>query len=179
MNAYDPERAKELVAASGYDGALINYETEANYYTNGLQAGQAIVEMWKAVGINAEIRLRQPGETIPVEESMVANWSNSSILADPDGTLWRLWGEKSGVQKNYWTAPEEFNRLGNEARTTLDKELRFTNYQQMLDIWEDEAPGTVLYIPVENYGVAKDVLWQPYPFYYSDFRAYNLSFTAQ
>ena len=49
----------------------------------------------------------------------------------------------------------------------------------MLDIWEDEAPGTVLYIPVENDGVAKDVLWQPYPFYYSDFRAYNLSFTAQ
>ena len=61
----------------------------------------------------------------------------------------------------------------------MDKELRFTNYQQMLDIWEDEAPGTVLYIPVENDGVAKDVLWQPYPFYYSDFRAYNLSFTAQ
>lgn len=179
FTAYDPERAKELVAASGYDGSVINYETEANYYTNGLQAGEAIVEMWKAVGINAAIRLRQPGESIPVEESMVANWSNSSILADPDGTLWRSWGEKSGVQKNYWTAPAEFNTLGNEARTTLDKELRFKNYQRMLDIWEDEAPGTVLYIPVENYGVAKDVLWQPYPFYYSDFRAYNLSFTAQ
>lgn len=177
--AYDPELAKQLVAESGYDGSVINYETEANYYTNGLQAGQAIIEMWKAVGINAEIRLRQPGESIPAEESMVANWSNSSILADPDGTLWRSWGEKSNVQKNYWSAPEEFNTLGNAARTTLDKEVRYNHYQRMLDLWEDDAPGTVLYIPVENYGVAKDVLWQPYPFYYSDFRAYNLSFASQ
>lgn len=177
--AYDPEKAQQLVAESGYDGALINYETEANYYTNGLAAAEAIIEMWKAVGINAQVRLRQPGESIPAEESMVANWSNSSILADPDGALWRGWGQQSGVQKNYWTAPEEFNQLGLAARTTLDTAVRFANYQQMLDIWEDEAPGTVLYVPVENYGVANDVLWEPYPFYYMDLRAYNLAFAAE
>ncbi len=175
---YDPERAKELVAESNYDGSVINYETQANYYTNGLQAGQAIIDMWKEVGINAEIRLRQPGESIPAEESMVANWSNSSVLADPDGTLWRSWGDRSSVQRNYWTPPAEFNELGNGARSTLDNNIRFENYQQMLDIYEEEAPGTVLYIPVENYGAAKDVQWQPYPFYYTDFRAYNLAFTA-
>lgn len=178
FTAFDPEKAKQLVAESGYDGTLINYETEGNYYTNGLAAGEAIIEMWKAVGINAQIRLRQPGESIPVEESMVANWSNSSILADPDGALWRGWGQQSGVQKNYWAAPEAFNQLGLEARTTLDGAVRFANYQQMLDIWEDEAPGTVLYVPVENYGVANDVQWEPYPFYYMDLRAYNLAFAA-
>jgi len=179
LTAYDPELAKTLVAESGYDGSVINYETEAEYYTNGLQAGQAIIEMWKAVGINAEIRLRQPGESIPAEESMVANWSNSSVLADPDGAFWRSWGDRASTQKNYWPAPALFNELGNEARSTLDNEVRFQNYQQMIDIFEDEAPGTVLYIPVENYGVAKGVLWQPYPFYYTDFRAYNLAFTAE
>jgi len=54
--------------------------------------------------------------------------------------------------------------------------VRFNNYQQMLDIWEDVAPGTVLYVPVENYAAAPGVNWEPYPFYYMDFRAYNLSF---
>jgi peptide/nickel transport system substrate-binding protein len=54
--------------------------------------------------------------------------------------------------------------------------VRYNNYQQMLDIWEEEAPGTVLYIPVENYAVANDVQWEPYPFYYMDLRAYNLAF---
>jgi len=175
--AYHPERAKQLVAESDYNGEVINYETEANYYTNGLAAGQAIVEMWKAVGINAEIRLRQPGESIPAEESMVANWSNSSVLADPDGTLWRSWGDLSSLQRNYWTPPAEFNELGNEARSTLDKETRYNDYQRMLDIFEEEAPGTVLYVPIEKYGVAKDVQWTPYSFYYTDFRAYNLGFS--
>jgi peptide/nickel transport system substrate-binding protein len=176
--AFDPERAKQLVADSGYDGTTITYATEADYYTNGLQAAQAIIEMWRDVGINAEIRLRQPGESIPTEEIMVANWSNSSILADPDGALWRGWGEQSATQKNYWSAPAEFNTLGQEARSTLDTEVRYNNYQRMLDIWEDEAPGTVLYIPVENYGVANDVAWTPYPFYYMDLRAYNLGIAA-
>ncbi len=179
LTAYEPELAKQLVAESGYDGSVINYETEADYYTNGLQAAQAIIEMWKAVGINAEIRLRQPGESIPAAESMVANWSNSSVLADPDGAFWRSWGDLSATQKNYWPAPAEFNELGNEARSTLDKAVRFNDYQRMIDIFEEDAPGTVLYIPVENYGVANGVQWQPYPFYYTDFRAYNLAFTAE
>lgn len=176
FTAYDPEAAAQLVEESNYDGTVIEFATDANYYTNGLQAAQAIVEMWRAVGINAEIRLTQPGESIPAEERMVNNWSNSSILADPDGALWRGWGVESAVQRDAWPAPEEFNQLGLEARGTLDQEVRYNNYQRMLDIWEEEAPGTVLYIPVENYAMANDVQWQPYPFYYMDLRAYNLSF---
>lgn len=175
--SYDPEAARALVEESDYNGEPISYLTSATYYTNGLAAGQAIVEMWKDIGINAEIRLQQPGESVPLEERMVLNWSNSSVLADPDGTLWRSWGELSGAQRDYWTAPEEFNTLGNEARSTLDTEVRFANYQQMLDIWEADAPGTILYVPIEKYGVADGVEWAPYSFYYTDFRAYNLGFS--
>ncbi|WP_340147117.1 hypothetical protein [Halomonas sp. PA16-9] len=39
---------------------------------------------------------------------------------------------------------------------------------EMLEIWKDDAPGTILYQPLETYGVAKDVQWQPYTFYYMD-----------
>lgn len=174
---YDPTRAKVLVGESGYKGDTITYRTQADYYTNGLQAAEAIIAMWKAIGLNAEIKLVGSGDREVPAETMVANWSNSSILADPDGALWRSWGKESATQKNYWTpADPEFNRLGEEARATLDGKRRAENYQKMLDIWEREAPGTVLYVPVENYGVNKEVNWSPYPFYYSDFRAYNLSF---
>jgi peptide/nickel transport system substrate-binding protein len=173
---YDPQRAKALVAESGYKGDTVTYRTDPTYYTNGLQAGQAIVEMWKQIGINAEIKLVNSSDRLPPQENMVVNHSNSSVLADPDGAFWRIWGNTNTIQKNYWTPDPEFNRLGLEARTTLDERKRYENYQKMLDIWEKEAPGTVLYIPVENYGVNKEVNWSPYPFYYMDFRAYNLSF---
>lgn len=174
---YDAAKAKALVAESGYDGSTITYRTQGDYYTNGLQAAEAIVAMWQAIGVKAEVKQVGSGDKIVPAELMVANWSNSSRLADPDGSLWVAWGKSSSFQKKYWTpADPEFNRLGEAARSTLDQRFRYDAYQKMLDIWEREAPGTVLYVPIENYGVNKDVNWSPYPFYYTDFRAYNLSF---
>lgn len=175
---HDAARAKALVAESGYSGGLITYMTSATYYTNGLQAAQAIIEMWKKAGVNAEVKLINDADRIAPETVMVRNHSNSSILADPDGSFWRLWGNANTIQRNFWTpADADFNRLGHEARSTLDEKRRYDNFQRMYDIWEAEAPGTALYIPVENYGVRKDVNWSPYPFYYMDLRAYNLSFS--
>lgn len=174
LTPYDPEQAKTLLAESRYDGGELEYQLQAGYYTNGEQVGEAIVAMWQEIGINAVIRVNDDSTT--GKERQVHTWSNSSRLADPDGSIWVLWGTESGVQKNYWTAPAEFNRLGEEARATLDEKLRYDNYQQLLDIWEDEAPGTVLYDPHEFYGVSNAVNWSPYSFYYMDLRAYNLSF---
>ena len=174
LTPYDPERAKELLAESDYNGETIPYQLQAGYYTNGEQVAQAIVQMWQEIGINAEVQINESSTT--GEDRVVHTWSNSSRLADPDGALWVLWGRNSSVQQQYWDAPEEFNELGEEARSTLDEEVRYENYQRMLDIWEEEAPGTVLYDPVEFYGVSKAVNWSPYSFYYMDFRPYNLSF---
>jgi len=174
LTPYDPEQAMALLAESSYDGTEIEYQLGAGYYTNGEQVAEAIVGMWQEIGVNAVARINEDSTT--GEERQVHTWSNSSRLADPDGSIWVLWGTGSGVQKNYWTAPDEFYRLGEEARATLDEALRYENYQQLLDIWEDEAPGTVLYDPHEFYGVSNAVNWSPYSFYYMDFRAYNLSF---
>jgi len=174
---FDLARAKTLVTESGYGGETVTYRTAADYYTNGLQAAEAIVDMWKQAGINAEVKLVGAGDKIVLSELMVANWSNTSRFADPDGNLWIYWGKNSAIQKDYWALQDqEFNRLGEMARTTLDVKTRFDAYQQMLDIWEKEAPGTVLYLPVENYGVQKEINWSPYTLYFMDFRGYNLSF---
>jgi peptide/nickel transport system substrate-binding protein len=174
LTPYDPEAAKQLLAESSYNGEEIPYQLQAGYYTNGEQVGQAIVQMWQDIGINAKVQISE--ESITGPDRVVHTWSNSSRLADPDGCLWLLWGANGPIQASYWTAPDEFNRLGEEARTSLDEQVRYDDYQKMLDIWEDEAPGTVLYDPVEFYGVNASVNWNPYSFYYMDFRTYNLSF---
>ncbi len=176
--AYDPERARALVEASGYGGETIVFRTSPTYYTNGLQAAQAIVEMWRGVGINAEVQTAdQPSLPADDSDSMVVNWSNSAIYPDFDGSLFRSWGPQGTPQAGgYWTPPAEYNDLGNMARATLDVNARYDAYQRMLDVWEDEAPGTVLYQPLESYGVRKDIQWQLYSFYFMDLRADNLSF---
>jgi peptide/nickel transport system substrate-binding protein len=174
LTPYDPDRARQLVEESDYNGEELPYQTEAGYYTNAEQAAQAIVPMWQELGINAVVEINDDGKS--GEERFIHTWSNSSILADPEGCLVRGWGPGSNTQAQYWVAPDEFNALAEQARTTLDTQVRYDCYQKMLDIWEDEAPGTVLYDPSEFYGVNKSVNWTPYPLYNMDLRAYNLSF---
>jgi peptide/nickel transport system substrate-binding protein len=175
---FDPDRARELLEESSYDGEPIVFRVSPFYYTNGLEAAQAIIEMWREVGINAEIEVRDNPYDEGPEAIMVTNWSNSSFVADPDGALWLRWGaDYPGTQEFFWEPEDErFNELGAEARITLDEDFRYESYQTMLDIWEEEAPGTVLYIPMENYAIREHVEWQPYSFYYMDLRPHNLSF---
>jgi peptide/nickel transport system substrate-binding protein len=174
---YDPEQAMELLDEAGYDGEEVTFSTHAAYYTFGQEAAQAIVEMWNEIGINASVVVREDMFAAPPEEIVVRNWSNSSFTADPDGAFWLRWGPGTAPQNSFWT-PENprFNERGEQARQTLDTEFRYAAYQEMLDIWEDEAPGTVLYIPMENYAIRDEVDWTPYSFYYMDLRPGNFSF---
>lgn len=177
--AFDPERARALLAEAGYAGEPVYFRSHPSYYTNGAQATQAIVEMWRDIGVNAEAVITETvGLPADDPEMMVRNWSNSAIYPDFDGSLFRTWGPRIWVQtRGYWAEPSEvFNSMGEMARTTLDVEERYATYQEMLDLWEDEAPGTILYQPFETYGVRRDIDWQPYSFYFLDLRSDNLSF---
>lgn len=170
---YDPERARALLAEAGYDGAPIYYSTNPNYYINTVPAAQAIMEMWKAVGINGKLNLVEDVRGVPEDQLMVRTWSNTTRFPDPAGGLWNLWGPHQSVQRNGEWAPETFNALGEKLDATADLAERRVVFQQMLDIWEEEAPGTILYQPLETYGVRKSLKWQPYSHFYLDLRNYN------
>jgi peptide/nickel transport system substrate-binding protein len=180
LSPYDPDKAKALLQQGGYQKEEIGYLTETpNYYTNGQEAGEAIVEMWKSVGINAKLVLVEAAaKTKMMNDNTfhVATWSATSGTGDPDGYLWRNWGPDNAQQKSgWWTAEsaKKYNDLGAQARSILDKGKRFDLYQQMLDEFEAQAPGTTLYIPKEIYGLKSTLDWTPYPLYYMDLRAYN------
>jgi peptide/nickel transport system substrate-binding protein len=178
---YNPDKAKALLKEANYNGGALTFRTSVAYYSNGRPAAEAIVDMWKKVGLNAQIEVLEQAaitEMTNAGTQVITNWSATSTLGDPDGYLWRNWGpENTTQQKGYWK-PEEFNKLGQEARSILDQDKRYKNYQRMFDIFEDDAPGTVLYIPLESYGLKKGIEWTPYPIYYFDPRAYNLKVTG-
>lgn len=171
---YNPEKAKALLAETDYAGEEITFYVHPTYYTLGAEAAQAMVQMWKAVGLNVSIEMNEALGSIPDEELTIRQLSAGMFPFDPDTSFWRSVGPTSPTQTRWWTPEhEEFNRLGEKARLSMDTQFRYESYQTLLDIYEDEAPGTVLYRPNETYAVNKDYDWYPYSFWYLDFRSDN------
>ena len=54
---FDLERARRLVKESGYGGQPIALRLIPNYYLNGMESAQVLLEMWKAAGINVRLEL--------------------------------------------------------------------------------------------------------------------------
>lgn len=176
---YDVDRAKALLNEAGYKGEEITYRTMPAYYTNALDAAQIIVEMWKAAGINAKLQVVENFDQMRGKSQQVGNNSNSTRFPDPLGALWIAWGPSSVFQRSKaWVyRADEFNKLGRVLETEIDPAKRKQAFAQMLDVWEDACPGTVLYQPLEIYGVKKKVKWRPTTFYFMDLRPDNLQFT--
>jgi peptide/nickel transport system substrate-binding protein len=179
---YDPTRAKDLLREAGYTGQPIVYRTQANYYTNAMEAAQIMVEMWNAVGIKAELQVVENSTQMRGKGSQISNWSNSTRLPDPLGALWIAWGPGGEIQADpngsMWVSAQAFNDLGKKLEAETDAAKRKDLFEQLLTIWDDEAPGTILYQPLEAYAIRKSIAWRPTTFYFMDLRPDNLKFNA-
>lgn len=169
---FDRERALQLVKASGYDGRTLTLRLIPNYYLNGTEAAQVLLEMWKAVGINVKLELMDNFKQIRSKGIEMHLWSNTYRLPDPAGGIVILYGPESQTQRSYkfWTAPAEFNEAAATVVGSTDTKTRYAAFQKMLDIFEDEMPMTVLYNPIYSYASKRRFDWQPYPILYMDFR---------
>jgi peptide/nickel transport system substrate-binding protein len=174
---FDPDKARRLLREAGYRGQKITYRTMPNYYTNALAAAEILTEMWKAVGINAELQVVESFAQMQGPGQQIGNTSNSTRLPDPLGAIWTSWGPNTSFQvRGMWAkdSAAAFNEAGRALEVEADLPKRRALWARMLDAWEDESPATILYLPLESYGVRKTLKWQPYSFYYMDLRSYNL-----
>jgi len=172
---YDPEKAKTLLAESGYKGEEVSYRLIPAYYLNGLEAAQIIQEMWRKIGFNVKLQMVENFKQKRTKDAAIYAWSNSYRLPDPTGAIYVLWGVESAIQKKYkyWRS-KEFNDAAAIVLKSGDMQERYTQFQKMLDIFEDEMPMTMLYNPLVTFGVRKKIAWTPYELYFMDFRPDNL-----
>jgi peptide/nickel transport system substrate-binding protein len=176
---FAPEKARALLKEAGYGGQKIVYRTQAAYYTNALEAAQIMIEMWKTVGINAELQVVETSSQMREKDAQISNWSNSTRFPDPLGALWLAWGPSGEAQApGYWSADsaKEFNEAGRMLESETDPAKRKALFARMLDLWEEEAPGTILYQPFEAYAIKRSIAWRPTNFYFMDLRPDNLGF---
>lgn len=177
--AYSPEKAKVLLAEAGYAGQPIEYRIYNDYYTNEIATAQALVEMWRAVGLNVNLTIKENTQQVYDPQGRgIRDWSNSFTYPDPVGGLWRLYGAQGPVQitSHEWSN-QEFNELGKILETTDDLTRRKEAWQRMMEIYDHDDPvGTILHLNGAFYGKKKSVDWKPYPVDYLDLRFSNLRF---
>ena len=156
---YDPETARQLVEESGYDGEeVISIEMADGYYTNGNQAGEAIVSMLADVGIKVEVVFTD----VFSFQADIRAWSSASRFDNPLGALWLLFGPGSGPaneETGSWTPTEEFVQAGQTLIESQDLEEQREAARTLLEVFDTYCPGTYLYQAEDLYGIRDGLEW--------------------
>jgi peptide/nickel transport system substrate-binding protein len=175
---YDPALAIRLVKESGYKGEPIPFRVLNNYYTNQVQTAQVLTEMWRAVGLNVDMQMKENwGQIFETANSArgVRDWSNSAPYNDPVSSLVSQHGPNGQQQQMGEWKNNEFNTLSGLMETSTSMDNRQRAFGRMLEIAEREDPAfTVLHRNVVFYGKRKDIQWKWSPTFTMDFNADNL-----
>ena len=160
---YDPEKARELLAASSYDGEEIVFDAYPVYYTNGVLAAQAITEMWAEVGINGRVNVSEEW-TGSSPEMMARSWSNPMYFADPfgsSGVMWAPNGASEGAGR--FNTDADYAEAWERFRFSKDVEARKAAYVELMDRIKQDPPVLPLYRPFESWAMHKGINWAPLP----------------
>lgn len=173
---YDPDEARRLVEESGYDGTTIVVANRADYYVNMDLALQAIIEMWREVGVNAELLQVPDVNDIDDPELMIRTWSNPLYYPDPMGLIDASWSDTIWVSTRGMWQPqnEEWFTNFETARFSPDVEERKEAIRNLNLIAEEEAGFSLLYVPHE-YMAVSDHLDYTIP---KNYRAYTIGLRA-
>ncbi|MEP3330070.1 ABC transporter substrate-binding protein [Sedimentitalea sp.] len=147
---YDPDKARELLAEAGAEGAeLTFYVTEGGSgMLDPIAMGTAIQADLAAVGLNVSIETYEwntfLGEVNPGLEGKADMAEMAWMTNDPD-TLPYLalrtgaWPDQGGFNSGYYSNPK-VDELLEAARTATDQAERARLYQEMQTIVQQDAP---------------------------------------
>lgn len=160
---FNVDKAKALLAEAGYKGEEIVIES-STVLGNDRQMSEAIIEMWKNVGVNAKMEIIEGSVRAQKNREKTFKglwWSDpTSTLQDPDGMMYRLLSP--GGPMDYWREAE-WDKLGLEARFSMDPQARDAAYKRMNDIMSVYYPWLPVIVPTESHGVASYINWRSNP----------------
>ncbi|OON39372.1 ABC transporter substrate-binding protein [Izhakiella australiensis] len=138
---YDPQQAKQLLAKAGYPkGFSLTFHASNDRYPNDARVAQALGQMFNRIGINTNV-VTMPGS---VYFSRAAKRDFSLVMggaADETGEasgvlgpLLETFGPNAGQGNRGRYSNAQFDRLLNQARSTLDNGQREKLLQQATDL---------------------------------------------
>ena len=174
--AFDPAKARELLRAANYKGEPIPFRVLNNYYTNQVGTAQILTEMWRSVGLNVQIEMRENWQQIFENNGQraIRDWSNSAGFSDPISSIVGQHGPQGQQQQSQEWTNVEMNTLSAAMETEFDLAKRKAMFKRMLEICEREDPAyTVLHQTATFTAKRKDIVWKAAPAFQMDFRAGN------
>jgi len=178
--AFDPERAKAQVLASGYDGTPITLSMAVGGSIDGKRAGELLQADWKRIGVTLRIEMVEWGQLLrrTAQGDFDLSHLNEGEGADPDSILTpdlSCGAIASGGNRSAW-CHKDFDALLARARVTLDRGERALLYRQAQRIVFDEVPVIPTVYPHYYTAVAAKVRgFVPSPLSDLDFRGVSLS----
>jgi dipeptide transport system substrate-binding protein len=180
QNKYDPEKAKALVKASGYDGSELALFTRIGGSIDGKRAAELMQADWAKVGIKVKVQMMEWGEMLKRtakgdHDITFLNWAGDN--GDPDNFFTpnlSCASVESGGNKSQW-CDKAFDALIDEARKTSDPKKRTELYVKAQKVVYDEVGMIPMVYPVLMTAVNKRVGgYLPNPFANNDFRAVSV-----
>ena len=179
-NRYDPERAKQLVKASGYDGTELALFTRIGGSIDGKRAGEIMQSDWAKVGIKVKVQMMEWGEMLKrtgkgEHDITFLNWAGDN--GDPDNFFTpnvSCAAVEGGGNKSQW-CNKAFDTLIDDARKTADPKKRTELYVKAQKLMYDEVGMIPMVYPVLMTAVNKRVSgYLPNPFANNDFRSVSV-----
>jgi len=147
---YDPARARQLLAEAGYPGGrglpVITLTSTSDY----LDICKYIQHQVASIGIELNIDVSPPAAVKEMKAEAKLAFFRASWIADyPDAENYlSMFYYKNfcpkGPNYTHFSNPE-FDRLYEQAMSTVNDSIRYNYYRQMEKIMMDEAPVVVLY----------------------------------
>ena len=176
MPPYDPAQARELLRAAGYTGERIAYRVRKDYYTAEIATAQVVAEMWHAVGINADIELKENWTEVLDHAGPRGSrdWSNSAVFDDPVSSIVNQHGPDGAQQTNGEWTNAEMNDLSRAMEASTDMPARQKMFARMLAICEREDPAYIVLHQNATFTAKQKALpWRAPPSFYLDFSSRN------
>ena len=162
---YDPKKAKELLSKAGFaDGLEVKLYFSPDRYPKAREVCQVIADQLAKAGVKAEL----------ISQEFVIFWGKEGVnggklpfyyvgrpAIDADTVYDQYF--RSGVSPRIQYKNPEFDKLIDEEQKTGDPKKRIALLQQAGRILMEDAPFVPLYTLAENYGVARNVIWQARP----------------
>jgi peptide/nickel transport system substrate-binding protein len=161
--AYDPEKAKKLLAEAGYpNGFDFTLNSPNGRYLNDKEMAEAVAGDLRKIGIRANVKTHEWGTYMNnmmyahnAAPAYLLGWGNTSF--DADFTINPLM--RSGLLLSNVSFPK-LDALIDEGISIMDQKKRQKIYSDAMKVIKEEVPWAWTYQQVDIYGVNERVNWK-------------------